>query len=206
MSGRAMALANIDFSDASTLARSVPELMAENAVRTRIPPERSSGSGTSKVLTSPVRISFKTACMVEISAKIKSALSYRAIVLGRIGSRRAQHTLDLRYFWYSPPCEDACYECSNFASPHVPGTSAYHRLAQLLVLRSIVLQCILYGGDEFIRSSIEPQPRSCLIFIERSDYHRLACSQILTHLDRAAIANELAVESPREHKYIDLPD
>ncbi len=62
-SGRAFALARSDFELNSSVARSVPALIAAYWVRTRMPPGRSSGAGTSYVDTSPDFLSVKSASM-----------------------------------------------------------------------------------------------------------------------------------------------
>src|SRR5229473_43749 len=62
-SGRAFALARSDFELNSSVARSVPALIAEYWLRTRMPPGRSSGAGTSYVDTSPDFLSVKSASM-----------------------------------------------------------------------------------------------------------------------------------------------
>src|SRR5260370_4260317 len=62
-SGRAFILARSDFELNSRVARSVPALIAEYWVRTRSPPGRISGAGTSYVDTSPDFLSVKSVSM-----------------------------------------------------------------------------------------------------------------------------------------------
>ena len=78
-SGRAFALARSDFELNSSVARSVPALIAEYCVRTRIPPGRSSGAGTSYVDTSPDFLSVKSASMSSSGSRTLFVHSQRAV-------------------------------------------------------------------------------------------------------------------------------
>src|SRR5712691_6391361 len=78
-SGRALILARSDFELNSSVARSVPALIAEYWVRTRSPPGRSSGAGTSYVDTSPDFLSVKSASMSSSGSDATYANSQRTV-------------------------------------------------------------------------------------------------------------------------------
>src|SRR4029453_5250045 len=64
-SGRSRALATSDFFESATRARSVPELIAENELRTSTAPRAHAGGGTSRTTVRPLR-SWRT-CFTPLS-------------------------------------------------------------------------------------------------------------------------------------------
>src|SRR6266436_3667834 len=96
-SGRALALARSDFELKSSVARSVPTLIAEYWVRTRSPPGRNSGAGISYVATSPEFLSVKSARMSSFRVRTAHAISRRAVQDLVLMSNTARVTHTSRY-------------------------------------------------------------------------------------------------------------
>jgi hypothetical protein len=57
-----------DFAAKASMPRSVPALTTEAAVRTRTPPGRTPGAGTSSTVIRPVRASWTT-CFMSVSTR-----------------------------------------------------------------------------------------------------------------------------------------
>src|SRR6266436_8355236 len=98
-SGRALIFERSDFELSSSVARSVPALIAEYWVRTRRPPGRSAGAGTSYVDTSPDFLSVKSASMSSFRLRTAQAHSRRAVqdlllVSKTAGVTRTSHAPD----------------------------------------------------------------------------------------------------------------
>src|SRR6266436_3275653 len=90
-SGRALIFERSDFELSSSVARSVPALIAEYWVRTRRPPGRSSGAGTSYVDTSPDFLSVISASMDSCNSRagyVSSQLASQEFLLGNNSASR----------------------------------------------------------------------------------------------------------------------